>query len=267
MKNSSRNHSAPYFRVMTAPDGNTADLYLYGYIGQDKWWEDDPTEPLTDLAVVQAIKQLEKEHNRINVRINSPGGSVMHGDPIITALRSSPAEIHTYVDGIAASMAFDIWVASKNRHAATNSKLMVHATSSIAIGTAEDMRQAAAMLEKFDETSIASMAEATGMDPEEIASRFYDYKDHWLSAKDAKEMGLISEIESYPVSQPADNPEKLSFRQLLTIAGRVNWPTDRPDDPEPEPDETPERPDDFEKHRLEYLEKRGQLAARDMAGI
>lgn len=245
-------HSAPYFRVMTAPDGDSADLYLYGYIGQDKWWEDDMTEPLTDLAVVKAIKDLEKEHARINVRINSPGGSVMHGDPIITALRSSPAEIHTYVDGIAASMAFDIWVASKNRHAATNSKLMVHATSSIAIGTAEDMRQAAAMLEKFDETSIASMAEATGMDPEDIAARFYDYKDHWLSAKDAKELGLIDDVESYPVNSPAPAPEKLSFRQLLTVAGRVNWPEEDDDENE------------FEKEnwRAEYLRRRDSLTQK-----
>lgn len=224
MKQNQKQNSAPYFRVATDTQDGAAELYLYGYIGQDKWWEDDPTEPITDLAVTQALKELERKHDRINIRINSPGGSVLHGDPIITAIKSSPAEIHTYADGLAASMAFDIWVASKNRHASTHSKLMVHATSTIAFGTAKSMRSAADMLEKFDETSIASMAEATGLDEDEIRNRFYDYEDHWLTAKDAKEMGLIQEIEGYAVTQPAKDPEKLSFRQLLGIAGRAIWP-------------------------------------------
>jgi len=101
-----------YFRIAaTEADKSTAEIYLYGYIGQEKWWDDDPTEALTDLEVVRAIRDLEQEYSRINVRINSPGGSVMHGDPIITALRNSKAEIHTYNDGMAASMAFDIWLA------------------------------------------------------------------------------------------------------------------------------------------------------------
>ena len=223
MKDNQKPNNAPYFRVLADQNSDAADLYLYGFIGQDKWWEDDPTEPLTDLEVTRAIKNLERDYKRINIRINSPGGSVMHGDPIITAIRNSPADIHTYVDGIAASMAFDIWVAAKNRHAATHSKLMVHATSSIAIGTAKDMERAAEMLRKFDETSIASMAEATGMDETEIRERFYDYEDHWISARDAKDLGLIAEVEGYAVNPPAQNPEKLTFRQLLSVAGRAVW--------------------------------------------
>jgi ATP-dependent Clp protease protease subunit len=255
MKNDKRKDNAPYFRVMTTPESNdTAELYLYGYIGQEKWWEDDPTEPLTDLAVVQAIKELEKDYSRINVRINSPGGSVMHGDPIITALKSSPAEIHTYVDGIAASMAFDIWVSAKNRHASTHSKMMVHATSSITMGTAQDMRHAAEMLEKFDETSIASMAEATGMDENEIKTRFYDYRDHWLSAKDAQKMGFIAEVETYAVSAPAPEPEKLTFRQLLTIAGRVAWPEEKTDE-----EQAPEPGFEQELWRADNLRRRNSI--------
>jgi len=118
MSRKTNNKGNEYFRVMTdTSEPGAADVYLYGYIGQEKWWDDDPTEALTDLAVVKAIKDLEKSYSRINIRINSPGGSVMHGDPIISAIRNSTADIHTYNDGMAASMAFDIWVAGKNRHA------------------------------------------------------------------------------------------------------------------------------------------------------
>ena len=233
MKRNKDNRQPEYFRVMTdeAKPG-VAEIYLYGYIGQEKWWDDDPTEALTDLAVVKTLKDLEKEYSRINIRINSPGGSVMHGDPIISAIRSSSAEIHTYNDGIAASMAFDIWVASQNRHASTNSKFMVHATATVAIGTAKDMRNAASMLDKFDETSVSSMAQATGMDEDTIRSEYYDYEDHWITAREIKNLGLVAELEDYDTTAPVNNPEKMSFRQLLSIAHRVAMP-EQNEKPEP----------------------------------
>lgn len=210
-----------YFRAYYDKEGNTGELYLYGYIGQkaDPFYGEDPEEDITDKAVVKAIRELEKQTGRINIRINSPGGSVMHGDPIITAIRNSKAEIHTYVDGIAASMAFDIWAAAKNRHASINSKLMIHATGGFAFGTAKDMRAAADMLDKFDQSAISTFADATGMSEDEIRSKFYDdYADHWMTAKDALEMGLIDEIEDYETALPVQNPEKYSYRQLLEHA-------------------------------------------------
>lgn len=210
-----------YFRAYYDKEGNTGELYLYGYIGQkaDPFYGEDPEEDITDKAVVKAIRELEKQTGRINIRINSPGGSVMHGDPIITAIRNSKAEIHTYVDGIAASMAFDIWAAAKNRHASINSKLMIHATGGFAFGTAKDMRAAADMLDKFDQSAISTFADATGMSEDEIRKKFYDdYADHWMTAKDALEMGLIIEIEDYETALPVANPEKYSYRQLLEQA-------------------------------------------------
>lgn len=242
-----------YFRVATdTGKQGEADLYLYGYIGQEKWWDDDPTEALTDLAVVQAMKELEKNYNRINIRINSPGGSVMHGDPIITAIRNSTAEVHTYNDGMAASMAFDIWLASENRHLSAHSKLMAHATSTIALGTADDMRSAAEMLDKFDETSIASFALATGMEEADIRARFFDYKDHWITPKEARELGLVEQIEDYRTATPVSEPEKMSFRQLLAVAHRVAMP-------DPEPEDEPQNEFEKENWRMAYLDLRDSL--------
>ena len=204
--------------------GEAPEIYLYGYIGQkaDTMWGEDPEEDITDIAVVRAIKDLERNNKRINIRINSPGGSVLHGDPIVTAIRNSKAEIHTYVDGIAASMGFDIWSSAKYRHASLNSKLMIHATGSFAFGTAKDLRAAAEMLDKFDQSAISTLAASTGMTEDEIKREFYDdYEDHWLTAKDALKMGLITEIEDYPTSMQVENPEKYSYRQLLEMATRA----------------------------------------------
>lgn len=214
-----------YFRVVRGNSGGIPELFLYGFIGQKAWWDEDPETDITDIAVIKAIRELESEgHKRINIRINSPGGSVMHGDPIITAIRNSEAEIHTYVDGMAASMAFDIWVSSQNRHAAINSKLMTHATATIAMGTAKDMRAAAEMLDKFDQTAIATFSAVTGMAEDEVKTRFYDYEDHWMTSKEAQALGLIEKIDNYETKQAVQHPEKLSFRQLLSMAARVEMP-------------------------------------------
>lgn len=247
-----------YFRVVTAQNSDAADIYMYGFIGQMGFYDDE--EDITDIAVVKAIRELESQNKRINIRINSPGGSVLHGDPIIAAIKNSTAEIHTYVDGMAASMAFDIWVASKNRHASAHSKLMVHATSTVAFGTAKDMRAAAEMLDKFDETSIASFAAATGMSEDETKSRFYDYEDHWLTAKDALSMGLIPEIEQYATINPIDEPEKMSFRQLLNNVRQM-------EELQPEPEPTPEPEQIQDTWREDYLTRRASLFTKIIKGL
>lgn len=212
----------PYFKVVTSKGeaSGTAEMYLYGYIGQDYWWDEDrQEESLTDLAVVRAIRELEQTHQRINIRINSPGGSVFHGDPIITAIRNCTAEVHGYIDGMAASMAADIWAACPHRHMSINSKLMIHATSSWGQGTAADMRAMADMLDKFDAVAIANFAITTGMDEEDVRANFYDYKDHWVTAREAVEMKLIPEIENYTTQPVADDVTRLTYMELVRQYG------------------------------------------------
>lgn len=219
----SRNKYAEYLRVVTDTQNDQyPTIFLYGFIGQkaDPYWGEDPEEDITDLAVVKAIKELEAKYSRINVRINSPGGSVMHGDPIITALKSSKAEIHTYNDGIAASMAADIWVAGKFRHASANAKTMIHCTSTFERGNAQTLRQAAEMLDKFDEAAIICFAQAAGMSEDEVKKQYYDYRDHWLTARDLQKLGLITEIEDYPTIE-IDNTKAMDWKKMMDEAVRA----------------------------------------------
>ena len=215
--------SKNYFRVVTNEKEDRAEMFLYGFIGQDFWWGDDDLkeETITDLEFIRSLRELESKFERIDIRINSPGGSVFHGDPIITAIRNSPAEIHTYIDGLAASMGFDIWVAAPNRHMSINSKAMCHSTMSIEFGTAADMRSAADRLDVFDNAAINTFAAATDMSKEEIKERFYDYKDHWLTAEDVKGLGLIAEIEDYKVEEAVVD-EKASLAEIIKSFTIIN---------------------------------------------
>lgn len=205
-----------YLKVVAVEGSESAEMLLYGYVGQASWWMDNDEEALTDIAVMRKLRELEGKYKRINVRINSPGGSVMHGEAILNALRNSTAEVHAYNDGLAASMAADIWMACKNRHMAKNAKLMIHNVVGGAWGNAKQMRTAADILDKFDTAAILSMSEYTGMTEEEIREKFYDYEDHWMTYDEVKEMGMLTNEEEYTSKEDMiDDPEKMSYADIV----------------------------------------------------
>lgn len=206
-----------YFQVIASEKSDSADILLYGYIGQDDWWDEERKEErITDIAFIQKLSELESRYQRINIRINSPGGSVYHGDAIIAAIRNCQAEIHTYNDGMAASIAAVIWLSGHQRHMSVNAKLMLHSTSTIVYGTAKDLRQVADQLDTFDAASVAVIAAATGMSEEDVQQQFFDYEDHWYTAKKCVEMGLIDEIEQYEAQNTPDNVEQMTYSELLS---------------------------------------------------
>lgn len=208
-----------YWKVATNKEEQFAELFLYGYIGQLSSWDGHKLDDtgLTDIEVVQKMRELEETYPLIKIRINSPGGSVFHGDPIVNAIRSSKAEIHTYADGVVASMAADIWAAGHVRHMSLNSKLMIHSISTPAFGNAIELMAAAELVDKMDQVAIMAFAADTGMSETEVREKFYDYQDHWLTPAEVLEMGLISEIEDYKVTNVAHEPEKMAMSDLVKM--------------------------------------------------
>ena len=206
-----------YFKVISKRGDASADILLYGFIGEvyDFWGDKDEEKSNTDVDFVRTLSELEEDYDRINIRINSPGGSMYHGNAIVSAIQRSKAEIHTYNDGLAASMAADIWMAGNVRHMNSNALLMIHSPSSMVWGTAKQMRQEADLLDKFAETTISIMAAATGLAPEQVKEEYYDdYEDHWMTAKEAVGAGLIEEVEGYTTENMVE-PEKLSLKSLM----------------------------------------------------
>ena len=161
-----------YMQVITGSDGAAGEILLYGFIGQDYWWwPEKEEESITDIAFRKAFNELAEKHDRINIRINSPGGSLMHGNAIISTIMNSKVEVHTYNDGMAASMAASIWLASKNRHMGVNATLMLHNTMNGIWGNAKELRQMADTLDKFTGTTAALISQVTDMDEDEVKKK------------------------------------------------------------------------------------------------
>ena len=71
--------------------------------------------------VPRTLKKLDEDGVKtVHIRINSEGGSVKHMDGIIALMQGSQMEVHTWVDGTAASAAADIFLhCDMNREAVT----------------------------------------------------------------------------------------------------------------------------------------------------
>lgn len=211
--------------VMT--DGDSADIILYGMIGED-WFEPIENQN-TDSNFLKTLRETESKYSKINIRINSPGGSMLHGNAIINAIKHSKAEITAYNDGVCASMAANIFLAAKKRVMATNALLMVHPPSSFAFGNAKDMRDTADLLDKFEETAIAVMAEATNIEKEKVKKDFFGGDDKWMTYEEVKALGVLSESQQYKSEGVPTDVSNMNYEQVLNHFSQKQ--DNKPDNP------------------------------------
>jgi len=190
-----------YYKIVNRSD-QEADILIYGEIG-DSWFE----ESVTANQFRNDIADLEKKNSRINVRINSVGGSVWDGLAIYNTLKSSSADIHTYNDGIALSMAALILMSGKTVHAASNSITMLHAPMVGVYGNTKEFQKTISVLDKVENSLIDMIVARTSHDATHIKATWFDGEDHWFSAAEAKEFGFVDEIvgEKLKVSDKVKN--------------------------------------------------------------
>ena len=77
----------------------------------------------------------------IALHVNSPGGSVFDGQAIYNAVRRHPAQVTSYVDGVAASIASVVALAGDHVVMARNALFMIHDPFAPLCGTAADAPQ------------------------------------------------------------------------------------------------------------------------------
>lgn len=128
----------------------------------------------------------------IDLRLNSPGGSVFDAVAIYNALKRHEGTITVWIDGIAASAASYIAMAGDEIVMPENAFLMIHDPSGLVMGTAEDMRSTAQALDKVKGSLIQGYAAKSGKSDDDIAVLMA--AETWLDAKDALDLGFIDRI-------------------------------------------------------------------------
>ncbi len=197
---------------------NSAEILLYGFIGN--WQNNDSNKFISD------FKKLEAAHNKINVRINSGGGDVFEGITIYNALKNSSAEIHIYIDGVAASMASVIALSGSKIFMSRYAQLMVHRVSGSANGDSDKMRETANLMDELEKSLLEIYSSKTGIDKDKIQSTWMQRgKDTWFNATDAVKQNLVDEIFDGVISKAPkkkDNAKEVWQFYNLQIENSLN---------------------------------------------
>lgn len=164
------------------------EYYLYGIIG--RYMDID-----TNVLIADIEGKRKEGATAITFYVNSDGGEVSQGNALYNYLDRTDIEVEWIVDGIAASMMAVLLSNPKHKvKAAKHAKFMYHRVSGYTYGNSDETRAAAEMMDGFETTLIEMLSERMGKSVEEVRKQFFDGLDHWLSAKEAKEMGLCDEI-------------------------------------------------------------------------
>lgn len=157
----------------------------------------------------QELAALDNVADTVHLHINSPGGDVISGLSIVSAMRTMRAFIHVHIDGIAASMAAVIAIAADKVSMQDYAKLMIHnpypADSDAEVN--DKMRKALGSLTD----TLATILSRRGCDKDKIGSLMA--AETWFTADEAKAAGLIDEIVTSPRK---DEFKNLTTTELLT---------------------------------------------------
>ncbi len=147
-------------------------------------------------TIIAQLLFLESEDpdKDINLYINSPGGVVTSGMAIYDTIQFMKAPVSTICVGQAASMGALLLTAGAKgkRYALPNAQIMIHQPSGGAQGQATDIEIHAKEILKTRERLNKILSFHTGQPLEKIEDDVE--RDHFLTAQEAKEYGLIDDI-------------------------------------------------------------------------
>jgi ATP-dependent Clp protease protease subunit len=156
-------------------------------------------KPVDDYVanVIQAqLLFLDSTDNKrdIQLYINSPGGSVTAGLGIYDTMQYINAEVGTICTSIAASMSAVLLCAGQKgkRTALPHSRVMIHQPSGGMQGQFSDMEITYNLFKEMQKELYTIMSNHTGQSYEKITEDCD--RDNWMTAKEAKEYGLVDEV-------------------------------------------------------------------------
>jgi ATP-dependent Clp protease protease subunit len=167
----------------------TRTIQLFGSVSQD----------LTDRVIGQLLLlEAEDATSPILIVQNSPGGSVSDGLALYDTMRFVKPDVKIVCAGLTASIAtITLLGADKpHRYSLPNTRFLIHQPliPGSVFGQASDLEIAAQEIIKTRDSINQMLAEATGQSLERVAKD--TQRDYWMTADEALEYGLISQIVS-----------------------------------------------------------------------
>ena len=185
----------PYVVEQTGKGERTYDIYSRLLLDSIVFISGEVNDEMANAVCAQLLfLQSQDAKKEISVYVNSPGGSVTAGLAIYDTMQFVKCPIATYCIGQAASMGAVLLTAGTKgrRFSLPNARIMIHQPWGGAEGKASDIEITAKEILRLKEKLNEILAKHSGRRMSEVVKD--TDRDHFMSAEEAKEWGLIDEV-------------------------------------------------------------------------
>lgn len=180
--------------VITKTNNKEYAYDLYSRLLQDRiiFLTGEIDDTMSNIIISELLYLDNINHDNIYIYINSPGGAITSGMGIYDTMKFIESKVITIGVGMCASMAAFLLSSGDERYVLPNAEVMIHQPLGGAQGQATDIKIAAERIIKLKEKLNRILADNTNQPLEKIYED--TERDNFLSAKEAKEYGLIDDI-------------------------------------------------------------------------
>lgn len=200
-----------WFKVarMKAGDDKAPDkavVHIYDEIGMSLFGGVDAAELVAEIESIEDGAELD-------VRINSPGGYAFDGINIANAILRHKGKTTTYIDGLAASAASIVALAGEEVVMTKYGQMMLHNAHAVIMGGADDLRDAAKVLDKLNDSVADFYADRAGGERRDWARVMA--RETWYNADEALDAGLATKIDE---SAKREDTESAAAKALASAS-------------------------------------------------
>ena len=181
-----------FISIRNQAESNTLELYFLDEICDTyDFWSESVQSKVQDI-----INQVNcYRPSKIVCIIDSIGGDAQIGLSIYNYLKNCSAKIEVQIIGLAGSIASVIAMAANKGKLsmAKNAFMMIHKAEAITCGTADEIRQSAAVVDKYDAQIADIYSQRTGKSADEVKG-LYASGDYWMTGDEAVAQGFADSV-------------------------------------------------------------------------
>jgi ATP-dependent Clp protease, protease subunit len=170
------NNKKKTIKVLSINSSRT--LTVYGQVTQE-----------TEEVGRQVTALSKKSKEPIVILIDSPGGSILSGEKVVSAIEASRADVYTVCVGMCASMAAIIHAYGTKRLATDRAILMYHDASAMVGGRVGEMLSILNLIRRKLDKTNHYIANRSRLSYQELLS--LGANNFWIDSEDAMEKGLV----------------------------------------------------------------------------
>ena len=182
--------------IMEEREMNVSQMDVFSRLMMDRiiYFGTEVTEQACNIAVSQLLYLSSVNEDDITMYINSPGGEVYSGMGVVDTMMFIKPVVKTTCTGLAASMGSVILACGNRgeRSILPHARVMIHQPSTGVKGMASDILITAEEIKKLREELFEVLAIRSGQPIEKLIQD--GERDHWFTAKEAKEYGLVDNV-------------------------------------------------------------------------